>query len=167
MSRNEKFAKCLSAAMESQGETAKKLADELRIDYKRLRRWMSRGIGRPTNKTAPDLEKLRRRLGFASVGELWGPSPIERESPRRPPAAIEPPPALEFWEQAIQLFEGESPWQVHQQMGDVLAMLTQLKQTVPALWAEFAKTDLFERYWILFSEYRNGVPLERHKARVL
>ena len=43
------------------GDTLKNWSAALAIDYKRLRRWVTEGIERPTTATKSDLERLCKR----------------------------------------------------------------------------------------------------------
>ena len=55
------------------GVTLKDVATDCGIDYKRLRRWVSEGIERPTKHTRGDLEKLKALCDLSSVNEFWEP----------------------------------------------------------------------------------------------
>ena len=71
MTRKQAFAQRLSEAASARGLTPRQMSEETGIDYKRLCRWLSQGISRPTNKTAGDLEAFRRYFGLKSVGQFW------------------------------------------------------------------------------------------------
>jgi hypothetical protein len=129
--------------------TPRQLSNELGIDYKRLCRWMARGIARPTGKTAGDLEKLRKRLGFGAVKDLWG-----REK--------------RFWEKAMELFGDVHPNKLIRQMYDTRKMLGEVEQAEPVLWERFTAGEPFQRtFWYSLGEFRNGIPLEEIKVGLL
>jgi len=71
MTRSSTFARRLSEAASQRSVTPRQMSEACGINYKRICRWLSQGISRPTNRTAKDLDKLRRYLGLESVADLW------------------------------------------------------------------------------------------------
>jgi len=99
--RSKQFAENVSRLV---GPSANLIAMELGIPYKRWWRWLTAGIERPTRKTYTDLEKLRGRLGLASVQDLWGEDPAHKYSERVRIILGNPMPAAER-EQLCQLVD--------------------------------------------------------------
>lgn len=123
MTRNESFARRLSEMMHSRNLSPRQLSVELGIDYKRLCRWMSRGICRPTNRTAGDLEKLRRYFGLKSAGQLWTGLPAESSS---------------YGEKVRVLLESPLPVQERQQLCAQIDLLWSAYDVNDKLWNQHA-----------------------------
>jgi len=142
MSRKQAFARRLSEAATTRGLTPRQIHEETGIDYKRLCRWLSDGISRPTNKTAGDLETLRQYFGLKSVGQLWTGS---EESER-------------YGEKVRRLLDAPLPAE-HRRS---------LCQYIDALWPIH---ELLERMWALRvavkGAARAGRPEEKHFAILL
>jgi hypothetical protein len=114
--------------MHSRNLSPRQLSVELGIDYKRLCRWMSRGICRPTNRTAGDLEKLRRYLGLKSAGQLWTGSTQLPDYPEKVRILLSRPFPVEKRDQLCSLIDllwsaQEVVRRLHEEHGDIWSLV--------------------------------------------